>query len=632
MNVIERIHENLKQESIDRTTLCNATNSPIYLLPRATTKIVNNVTLDPVYKDLPAIGDKGECVTTINELQQELYNTYPPNDKVFIEEFPYLYVSSQDQILEEDLEHSAKVKISTKANLDCNFEAELQKSRDEIAALKTENLFLKKKLQDIENTLSLMKYSIDPDVLDKEVFEQQSGNQFFTKENFQQESSNQFTIKEIFQQESSGPFSSKYETDLTKLRPKIKLEAKDEFINLNKFSESFDDELNNYLREENTNVRQIFDECLNKCVSEKSSFQCRICNYHCRSITMLENHISIEHINSDELNQVPINPDKLCITSEKSEIPDIDVPITRIRIYTKDSVYPCSECEYQSKTKYDLQCHMVIHGVELPYECQECNLKFRKASQLINHSRTHVSERPVLCSECGKTFISLGTYKRHLKIHSNEKPYACPTCEYRCYSKSNLKKHLKTHTGDRPFTCSKCNYKAIDNAHLNKHKRIHTGEKPYLCNECGKAFRANSLLKNHMLTHKEKMFACEMCGHKCTTKSLLKRHVDNNHSESKPYPCSQCDWKFAEKSDLKRHFLIHTGERPHTCQECGKRFRTVSTLNQHQLTHLNTLFKCSNCDYAGKTKLSLRMHMRREHGFYARDGFKFTYIVPPDNT
>ncbi|CAL4151340.1 unnamed protein product [Meganyctiphanes norvegica] len=612
-------HRNINQENISRTATYNETYSSESLLPQATTRIVNNVTLDPVYKDLPVIGDKGECVIVLNDLQHELYKNHSSSERIPMEETSYHYTerklhNPQVEIAEKDAGHSQTVKISVGENFECDTETELRNAREEIAALKQElahlhslkrqNVILMKRLREFENTLGLMKYSADPSSIDKEVF----------------------------QHDSNGQFSTKADLDLTILRTKFKVEDNDEFINLNKDSEYFDDELNNFCIEENTNAGQIVDEYLNKCFSDKNTFQCRICNYHCRSLTMLENHMNI-HSNNDEVNQLSIKPDKLCMTSESdSEIPDSVAPVTCIKIYTRGNVYSCLECDYQSKTKYDLQCHMLIHGVEIPYECQECGLKFPKASQLIAHSRTHVDDRPFLCSECGKTFISLATYKRHLKIHSNEKPYGCPTCEYRCYSNSNLKKHMKTHTGERPFACPTCNYKAIDNAHLKKHKRIHTGEKPYLCNECGKAFRANSLLKNHMLTHKEKTFGCETCGHKCTTKALLKRHVDNNHTEFKPFPCSECDWRFAEKSDLKRHSLIHSGEMPHMCQECGKRFRTISTLNQHKLTHQNTLFKCSNCDYTGKTKLSLRMHMRREHGFYARDGYKFTYIFPPDNT
>lgn len=103
---------------------------------------------------------------------------------------------------------------------------------------------------------------------------------------------------------------------------------------------------------------------------------------------------------------------------------------------------------------------------------------FLKSSRGLLDSRKHRREffrrdEPHICFVCGKTFSRVGNLRIHQRCHTGEKPYGCLQCG-RCFSQA----------GD-----------------LKKHKRVHTGEKPYYCNQCGKSFSRGENLKRHQKIH-----------------------------------------------------------------------------------------------------------------------------------
>lgn len=53
----------------------------------------------------------------------------------------------------------------------------------------------------------------------------------------------------------------------------------------------------------------------------------------------------------------------------------------------------------------------------------------------------------------------------------------------------------------------------------------------------------------------------------------------------KPYKCSQCDYASRSKSNLKAHMNRHSTEKTHLCDLCGKKFKSKCTLKSHKLMH-----------------------------------------------
>lgn len=136
--------------------------------------------------------------------------------------------------------------------------------------------------------------------------------------------------------------------------------------------------------------------------------------------------------------------------------------------------------------------------------------------------------------------------------------------------------------------------KQIRKDDLQNHiRRSHTKEQPFRCSHegCDKAYFANSDLKQHARKHDPSLYIkCEFCDYKTPYNKDLRKHL-RRHTGEKPY---QCDFKlsdgliclksFVDSAGLIRHKRIHTDERPHPCS-------------------------WSDCDYAGRTKYKLKVHM-----------------------
>lgn len=53
----------------------------------------------------------------------------------------------------------------------------------------------------------------------------------------------------------------------------------------------------------------------------------------------------------------------------------------------------------------------------------------------------------------------------------------------------------------------------------------------------------------------------------------------------KPYKCSQCEYASRSKSNLKAHMNRHSTEKTHLCDLCGKKFKSKCTLKSHKVMH-----------------------------------------------
>lgn len=112
-----------------------------------------------------------------------------------------------------------------------------------------------------------------------------------------------------------------------------------------------------------------------------------------------------------------------------------------------------------------------------------------------------------------------------------------------------------------------------------------------------------------------KNFICSECSKKYVSKNGLRRH-EKIHSENWPLICD-CGFRAAFRSSLTAHKIKHSTDAPFSCTDCTMTFKSKHRLEQHKNSHsVIKLFPCpfQNCEYAGKRKFNLLMHLQaRKH-------------------
>ena len=211
-----------------------------------------------------------------------------------------------------------------------------------------------------------------------------------------------------------------------------------------------------------------------------------------------------------------------------------------------------------------------------PFECATCDYKCNSQEVLTEHTKTHSVESDVII---------------HIDPSQRSDEYKCMICSYTCKYEGIFKDHMETHNGDKPYPCFQCSESFTSGDDLEQHLLTHSGENSYQCTQCGKCFSTKEDLGHHLLTH----------------------------TGEKSYLCNQCEICFTTEHDLEQHLLIHSGEKPYPCSKCGESFTTNDDLEHHLLTHSKTKkqrkqFKCTECNFIGNSKGSLKRHKKDHSG------------------
>ena len=131
------------------------------------------------------------------------------------------------------------------------------------------------------------------------------------------------------------------------------------------------------------------------------------------------------------------------------------------------------------------------------------------------------------------------------------------------------------------YQCEFCASIFEEGKQFRDHMRNHKFKE---CTICNKRLSANTNLPYHMIRCSKTMkIQCPQCEYKCATQVDLKRHLKRcNSSPPKEYKCDNCE--FIGKSRLEMR--IHMKEHPKFgCDRCGKTFRKQSTLKRHVDAH-----------------------------------------------
>ncbi|KAK7091625.1 hypothetical protein V1264_009284 [Littorina saxatilis] len=289
----------------------------------------------------------------------------------------------------------------------------------------------------------------------------------------------------------------------------------------------------------------------------------------------------------------------------------------------------CPLCREVFKTSQECKSHFgshdkLISNGEGAYYCKACTRTYPRFKALYRHMRLTTSQQR--CPECDHLFSSRCEIARHQRKHSKEKDRYCYQCEkpYPGLTKKEFVAHVKRHFregsrdggSEQGFLCSNCGkiFKKKDD--LKGHMTYHNKDSPFVCTfpPCTKAFKNKGCLRQHLLTHKEKMQQCEICGSKFARKCGLRRHMQKHYG--KEFCCSECSHRFCSKNELVTHVrTVHLGIRRHPCTICGVKLSTSTNLLKHTRTHTGEKpYSCGECPSRFSMKHALLRHMRRHTG------------------
>ena len=149
------------------------------------------------------------------------------------------------------------------------------------------------------------------------------------------------------------------------------------------------------------------DQVIDK-VTQRSSFECNVCNVTCTSKNALAAHIKVEHIRKFE----------------------------------------CELCNRAFSTKTLLDFHVARHVGNKPHKCNQCEKAFVRKTDLYRHERTHNNSEQVSCELCGIQLKSKRNLQlhmvRHEKREGDDAEVFCDCdCGLRFLRKSHWRWHMK---------------------------------------------------------------------------------------------------------------------------------------------------------------------------------------------
>ncbi|XP_062548640.1 zinc finger protein 91-like [Armigeres subalbatus] len=173
------------------------------------------------------------------------------------------------------------------------------------------------------------------------------------------------------------------------------------------------------------------------------------------------------------------------------------------------------------------------------------------------------------CSKCSRTFIYESHLEKHFKSHEEDDVY---TAEGSDNSGNGSAEGKHTKNSDRQLKCKICNRLYPNLRKLKQHRRCHD-TKTHRCPMCEKLFLTRSILRKHVVTHKQVR----------ERKQESPVAVEDNSAE--PFKCDICHKTFKRMSTMQGHKKIAHGPDVHECKTCGEEFRTSAGLEFHKLNH-----------------------------------------------
>uniref|UniRef100_A0A672QVU9 Zinc finger and AT-hook domain containing n=1 Tax=Sinocyclocheilus grahami TaxID=75366 RepID=A0A672QVU9_SINGR len=271
--------------------------------------------------------------------------------------------------------------------------------------------------------------------------------------------------------------------------------------------------------------------------------------------------------------------------------------------------------EQMQKRQLNMEVFEWIRKVFGDLECEYCGKLFWYQVHYNTHVRTHTKEHLHYCSQCNYSSITKNCLKRHVIQRHSDILLKCPSegCLYCTPDKYKLQAHLKTHSDivKRSFTCSVCQ-EFVPEDKVRAH--IKSNHPDVSLNHISETLGIRVHVKGVIGKRASK---CPYCDCFFTRNGAdLQQHIWA-HEGLKPYKCSQCDYASRSKSNLKAHMNRHSTEKTHLCDLCGKKFKSKCTLKSHKLMHTadGKQFRCTECDFTAALRPHLLRHMEQHASF-----------------
>lgn len=358
---------------------------------------------------------------------------------------------------------------------------------------------------------------------------------------------------------------------------------------------------------------------------QKRLYECKDCSYKTYVRIHMEYHYR-RHRNLDEIAKYKCN---LCKykTFDQQQFNN-----HQIRIHSIDMCF-CFNCDYRTSNKKLLIQHMVVHlAIYNPsnntYDCPKCWYQSIRKHRFQQHfNNVHANEDLFIykCSECDFRTKTKNNLQNHIACHKKSSTLLkCLFCSFETHDKYNFSKHRKTHKPIR--YCEQCDYQTTDYKLLKGHiKNYHDATNLY-CYNCSFNTRFKLRLVQHMKIHirsEKPTYKCKYCSFSTIDRVFFRRHLSNHEGcdESGMHNCELCDFRTKYKSFLIRHQRSHDRKnRPLQCSVCSHSTRSKSKLEKHMLSHKSrdevVLYKCRMCKYDTKYKGNLIKHIKDKHDEY----------------
>lgn len=200
-----------------------------------------------------------------------------------------------------------------------------------------------------------------------------------------------------------------------------------------------------------------------------------------------------------------------------------------------------------------------IKETEEQFVCDICLKAFNKLKLLVQHLKKHTAK--YFCYKCLKVFCRNENLKSH--ICNNSVRLECSVCKRVFIQRKYLKRHMEVKHSNK-FSCSTCGKSFNSNKLKNEHScgaaaKIQT----FSCITCNKSFHQECYLKKHMKMHlslpsreHNKILVCEVCGKKfCDSKALRQHNISH---KDRMFECSICCKRFGRREILNNHIMIHS--------------------------------------------------------------------------
>lgn len=209
----------------------------------------------------------------------------------------------------------------------------------------------------------------------------------------------------------------------------------------------------------------------------------------------------------------------------------------KISTVKTENQFTCHHCSKLFPKKSLLQKHIISLHSEKKYKCKQCDKNYATIAILNQHVRkSHEMINSIICDVCAKVFSNKNNceeHKRYVHNADNLPPVQCEECGQWMKNKMNLKKHVqRSHNKDNAvYTCDICGKVSKNKNALSSHKRkVHILERKYKCNFCEKAFKEETLLKEHIASHTgDRLYSCEFCSLTCNSSANMLTHRKKIH-------------------------------------------------------------------------------------------------------